>query len=118
MLWKSKIRYSSSAEPHATEVVQSVIETYGHIDIDILNVGIGPPTNTLTASAGTIKFSMRANYDILINFYCSLMRQMLQQTTPCMIAHVNSQASYVGIPMQGDYTATTRSEVHAFWFFG
>lgn len=93
-------------EAHAEEVVSAIVERYGCIDLAILNVGIGPPSNTLTATAETIKFCMRTNYDSMINFYCPLMRQMKQQDTHCMIAHMNSQASYFGIPMQGDYTAT------------
>ena len=93
-------------EAHGEDVVRAIVEKHGRIDIAVLNVGIGPPSNTLTASAETIKHCMRTNYDTLINFYVPLMRQMKQQTTRCMVTHMNSQASYFGIPMQGDYTAT------------
>lgn len=93
-------------EAHALEVVQAVLDKYEVIDIAILNVGIGPPSNCLTTPAETIKFCMRVNYDSMINFYCPLITQMKKQTTPCLISHMNSQASYFGIPMQGDYTAS------------
>lgn len=90
---------------HAEAVVQQAISKYGKIDIAILNVGAGPASNSLTASAASITQCMRTNYDTMVNFYVPLMKQMRQQTTPCMIAHVNSLATYFGIPMQGDYTA-------------
>jgi short-subunit dehydrogenase len=90
---------------HAYEVVSDTVKKYGGIDIAILVIGYGPPSNTLTASRETILKCMRANYDTMINFFCPLMKQMKSQKTRCMIAHVNSQASYFGVPMQGDYTA-------------
>jgi len=93
-------------EAHAEEVVRDVTARYGGIDIAVLNVGIGPPSNTLTAAAATIKHCMNVNYAGFINFFCPLMRQMKKQTEPCMIAHMNSQATWFGIPMQGDYTAS------------
>lgn len=92
-------------ENHAKEVVEAIIKKYGRIDIALLNVGIGPPSNTLTSDAATIKFCMEANYHTFINFYVPIMAQMKQQTSECMIAHMNSQATWFGIPMQGDYTA-------------
>lgn len=95
----------ATQESHGKEVVQKIINTYGDIDIAILNVGIGPPSNTLTASPDTIKFCLETNYYSFIHFFCPLVDLMKQQTQPCMIAHMNSQATWFGIPMQGDYTA-------------
>jgi NADP-dependent 3-hydroxy acid dehydrogenase YdfG len=90
---------------HADEVVSDTVAKYGRIDIALLVIGYGPPSNTLTASRETILKSMRVNYDTMINFFCPLMRQMKGQKTECMIAYMNSQAGYFGVPMQGDYTA-------------
>jgi len=90
---------------HADNVVKGIISKYGRIDFALLNIGIGPPSNSLTASREKILFCMRANYDSMINFFVPLMEQMKKQDTPCMISHMNSQATYFGIPMQGDYTA-------------
>lgn len=95
----------ATQESHGREVVQEIINTYGDIDIAILNVGIGPPSNTLTASPDKIKFCLETNYYSFIHFFCPLIDRMKQQTQPCMIAHMNSQATWFGIPMQGDYTA-------------
>ncbi len=90
---------------HAESVVAGIVKEFGRIDIALLNIGAGPPSNTITASSETILGIMRTNYDTMINFFCPLIRQMKLQKTRCMIAHMNSQATYFGIPMQGDYTA-------------
>lgn len=90
---------------HAESVVSDIVKRHGRIDIAILNIGNGPPSNTLTAPADKIARCMRMNYDTMINFFCPLIGQMKKQKTRCMIAHTNSLASYFGIPMQGDYTA-------------
>lgn len=90
---------------HAEEVVARMVAEFGRIDIAILNVGAGPASNTLTGSVESILNAMRTNYDSLINFYVPVMKQMKTQTSECMIAHVNSLATYFGIPMQGDYAA-------------
>lgn len=93
-------------EAHAQEVVREAVKRYGKIDIALLNVGIGPPSNAVTASADKIKFCMRTNFESTINFYTHLRDQMKMQSEPCMIAHMNSQATWFAIPMQGDYTAS------------
>ncbi|MEI7011506.1 SDR family NAD(P)-dependent oxidoreductase [Leptospira licerasiae] len=93
-------------ETHAEFVIQEIVKKYGKIDIALLNIGIGPPSNTLTATAKTILDCMNINYASLINFYVPLMRQMKKQKEVCMISHMNSLATYFGIPMQGDYTAS------------
>lgn len=90
---------------HAEAVVERMIEAYGGVDIAILNVGAGPASNSLTGTVESILHAMRTNYDSLIHFFVPVLRQMKSQSTRCMIAHVNSLATYFGIPMQGDYTA-------------
>lgn len=90
---------------HADHVVAEIIKKYSRLDIAILNIGIGPTSNTLTASREKILNCMRTDYDTMINFYYPVMQQMKKQTTRCMIAQMNSQASYFGLPTQGDYTA-------------
>ena len=92
-------------ESHAETVINAIVEKYKGIDIAIINVGIGPPSNTLTASAQSINFCMNANYGSFVNYFVPILRQMKQQQNPCLISHMNSQATWFGIPMQGDYTA-------------
>jgi len=110
----------------AEMVVAKTAEKFGRIDIAQLGVGIGPPTNTLTADAGKIMECMEFNYRTFITFWVPLIRQMKTQAGECMIANVNSLASYFGIPMQGDYVAakgairlfieTARMELQHFGF--
>ena len=89
----------------AEKVVDESVKKYGKIDIAQLGVGIGPPSNTLTADVDKIMKCMDANYRTFINFWVPLIRQMKKQSDKCMIANVNSMASFFGIPMQGDYVA-------------
>lgn len=93
-------------ESFCKTVVDDVVQAYGVIDLAILNIGIGPPSNTLTTPAATIKKCMRVNFETFINFYTPIIAQMVTQKTDCMISHMNSLASFFGIPMQGDYTAS------------
>lgn len=93
-------------ETHAAEVVKGIVKKYGKVDIALLNVGIGPPSNAVSATADKIKFCMRTNFESMINFYTHLRDQMKTQSDRCLIAHMNSQATWFGIPMQGDYTAS------------
>jgi short-subunit dehydrogenase len=90
---------------HAEKVVRDTARKYGRIDLAILNVGAGPVSNTLTAPTEKILGCMRANYDTMVNFFVPVLSQMRRQKTPAMITHVNSLATYFGLPMQGDYTA-------------
>lgn len=87
-------------------VIRDVLNKYGKIDIAHLNIGIGPPSNAIEASAEKIKKCMRVNFESFINFYVPIIRHMKTRNEECLIAHTNSQASFFGIPMQGDYTAS------------
>ena len=86
-------------------VVSETIKKYGRIDIAQLGIGIGPPSNTLTTDVDTIMKCMDFNYRTFINFWVPLIRAMKEQKSECMIANINSIASFFGVPMQGDYTA-------------
>lgn len=92
-------------ETHAEQVIETMRSQLDGVDIAILNVGAGPPTNSTRESADSILNTMRTNYDTLIRFFVPLVRQMKEQDQPCMISHVNSLAGYFGLPMQGGYAA-------------
>ena len=66
----------ATQESHSREVVQKIINTYGDIDIAILNVGIGPPSNTLTAPPEKIKFCLETNYYSFIHFFVDQLVKM------------------------------------------
>ncbi len=89
----------------AKMVVEKTVEKFGKIDIAQLGIGIGPPSNTLTADVDKIMKCLDFNYRTFINFWVPLIEQMKKQKEECMIANVNSLASYFGVPMQGDYVA-------------
>lgn len=89
----------------AQEVVFETVKKFGKIDMAILGIGIGPPSNTLTADVDKIMKCMDYNYRTFINFWVPILSQMKTQSTECLISNINSLASYFGIPMQGDYTA-------------
>ena len=92
-------------EGQAEKIVHDAVSRFGCIDMALLNVGAGPPLNTANASAGEIKQNMRVNYDSMINFFAPVVRQMKKQDTAGIIAHTNSLAGFLGLPMQGHYSA-------------
>jgi len=92
-------------DDHCRFVVDEMVEKCGRIDIALLNIGHGPPINTLTVTPSTVKECMQRNFETMIHFFCPVIDQMKRQQTRCLLAHTNSLASYFGIPMQGDYTA-------------
>jgi short-subunit dehydrogenase len=92
-------------ERGAAEAVQKTAARFGRIDAALLNVGSGPPLNTSKALPGEIKENMRVNYDSMINFFVPLVQQMKKQDQGGIIAHTNSLAGFLGLPMQGQYSA-------------
>jgi short-subunit dehydrogenase len=93
------------SEEHAENVIQETVATFGCIDVALLNVGAGPPLNTATASPVEIKQNMKVNYDSMINFFSPVVHQMKKQRMGGIIAHTNSLAGFLGLPMQGQYSA-------------
>jgi short-subunit dehydrogenase len=87
------------------KIVKQIYKKYGKVDIAILNIGKGPPSNTLTESVETISQSIKTNYLTMVHYFVPLIQEMKKQKSECMVAHVNSLATFFGIPMQGDYTA-------------
>jgi short-subunit dehydrogenase len=92
-------------EEQAEKIVYETVSQFGHIDAALLNVGAGPPLNTAKAYPGEIKQNMRVNYDSMINFFSPVVRQMKKQDMGGIIANTNSLAGFLGLPMQGQYSA-------------
>jgi short-subunit dehydrogenase len=92
-------------EEKAEKSVYETVSQFGHIDAALLNVGAGPPLNTAKAYPGEIKQNMRVNYDSMINFFSPVVRQMKKQDMGGIIANTNSLAGFLGLPMQGQYSA-------------
>ena len=92
-------------EEQAAGVVEQAVKRFGRIDIALLNIGAGPSLRIATASPDDIKRNMRVNYDTMINFFCPLVQQMKTQDAGGIIANTNSLAGFLGLPMQGQYSA-------------
>ncbi len=93
-------------EKQAAGAVHEAVQRFGHIDIALLNIGIGPSLDIATAAPDDIKQNMRMNYDTMIDFFCPIVRQMKTQDTGGVIANTNSLAGFVGLPTQGQYSAS------------
>ncbi len=88
----------------ASACVQQAIDSFQSIDIALLNIGAGPTFNMSTASVDEINHNTQLNYGTQINFLVPLIAQMKQQGFG-LIAHTNSLAGFIGLPMQGPYCA-------------
>jgi len=92
-------------EAQAAGIVQQAVQRFGRIDIALLNIGAGPSLSIATAAPDDIRQNMRVNYDTMINFFCPLVQQMKTQDSGGIIANTNSLAGFLGLPMQGQYSA-------------
>ncbi|WP_433379464.1 SDR family NAD(P)-dependent oxidoreductase [Actinoplanes sp. CA-142083] len=75
----------------------------GPIDVALLNIGAGPEYHLATATAEQITAAMRVNYDVTVNYLAPLTARMRGRGG--LIAHTNSLAGLIGVPMQGPYSA-------------
>lgn len=91
-------------EAAAAAVVESTVAHYGRIDGVLLNAGGAPAIDMRTMSAADVKFYMRANYDVTVNYLFPVLEQMKRQRGG-FVAHTNSLAGFLGIPLQGPYSA-------------
>jgi short-subunit dehydrogenase len=91
-------------EVEAAGVVQAAIERFEKIDVAVLNVGDGPVFNMAHIAARQVLDNMRLNYDTFVNFLIPVMQHMKPRREG-MIVHTNSLAGFLGLPMQGPYSA-------------
>lgn len=91
-------------ENKTKEVVEAAYRHFGVIDIALLNIGEGPSFNLSKCSSEDILRNMRINYDSLVHYLVPLIHLMKQQRGG-LIAHTNSLAGFIGLPMQGPYSA-------------
>jgi short-subunit dehydrogenase len=88
----------------AQNCVQQTIAEFSGIDIALLNIGDGPAFNMSKASVDEIHHNTQLNYGTQVNFLVPLIAQMKLQGHG-LIAHTNSLAGFLGLPMQGPYSA-------------
>ncbi len=91
-------------EKGAELVVKAAVERFGDIDVALFNIGDGPSFNMATTTAEDVKRNMQVNYDSMVNYLVPVIQQMKQQQHG-IIAHTNSLAGFLGLPMQGPYSA-------------
>ena len=89
----------------ALNCVKQSVDVFGTIDIALLNIGDGPAFNMSKASVEKINHNTQLNYGTQVNFLVPLIAQMKQQGHG-LIAHTNSLAGFLGLPMQGPYSAS------------
>ena len=91
-------------ESAAAAVVASTIDRFGRIDLALLNVGGAPALDMRMMSASEVNGYMRSNYDVVVNYLFPVLRQMAKQGFG-IIAQTNSLAGFLGVPLQGPYSA-------------
>lgn len=88
----------------AADVVKKVVEHYGRIDMVYLNAGGAPALDMRVMNASDVNAYMRSNYDVVVNYLFPVSKQMMQQGGG-YVAHTNSLAGFLGVPLQGPYSA-------------
>jgi NAD(P)-dependent dehydrogenase (short-subunit alcohol dehydrogenase family) len=89
---------------NAAGVVAAAVERFGRIDLAVLNIGGAPALDMRTMSARDVMAYMRSNYDTIVNYLFPVINQMSAQRGG-VIAHTNSLAGFLGVPLQGPYSA-------------
>jgi len=92
------------SQQQAQDCIKQSIAELKTIDIALLNIGDGPAFNMSKASVDEINHNTQLNYGTQVNFLVPLIAQMKQQGFG-LIAHTNSLAGFLGLPMQGPYSA-------------
>ena len=93
-----------ATDPAAVEAFLADAENEaGPIHAALLNIGAGPEYHMPTVTIDEIRTAMRTNYDVTVNFLVPLVARMSGRGG--LIAHTNSLAGFMGVPMQGPYSA-------------
>jgi NAD(P)-dependent dehydrogenase (short-subunit alcohol dehydrogenase family) len=88
----------------AAQVVAAGIAHFGRINLAVLNAGGAPALDMRLMSARDVTAIMCSNYDTVVNYLFPILAQMAQQKGG-VVAHTNSLAGFLGVPLQGPYSA-------------
>ncbi len=91
-------------EHSAETAIEKIVAHYGRIDGVLLNAGGAPALDMRSMTASDVNYYMRCNYDVTVNYLFPILEQMKTQKSG-FIAHTNSLAGFLGIPLQGPYSA-------------
>ena len=86
-----------------SQLLARAAETYGKVDVAILNAGGGVARSMKDHTAESVLRTMRTNYDTFANFLCPMIEQMREEGGT--IAYTGSPAGYFGLPKSGPYSA-------------
>lgn len=88
----------------AANVIEAAVQKFGRIDLALLNVGGAPALDMRKMNAREVTAYMRSNYDTVVNYLFPMLEQMKKQRGG-VVAHTNSLAGFLGVPLQGPYSA-------------
>ncbi len=88
----------------AERVVATAVARFGTIDIALLNAGGAPAIDMRTMKAAEVTYYMRTNYDVTVHYLFPVLAHMKRRRTG-LVAHTNSLAGFLGVPLQGPYSA-------------
>ena len=91
-------------ERAAAKVVGQVIESFGGIDMVLLNAGGAPAIYMPKMTAHEVKSYMQSNYDTVVNYLFPVLEHMKQRRGG-LVVHTNSLGGFYGVPLQGPYSA-------------
>lgn len=94
----------AESEDAAQAVVDEVVRQFGRIDLVLLNAGGAPAIDMRSMTAAEVKSYMRSNYDVVVNYLFPVLNQMREQGGG-LVAHTNSLAGLLPVPLQGPYCA-------------
>ncbi len=90
----------------AEKTVQELSAEMGRIDMALLNVGgAGSTLEVLTGKPGDANMTMRLNFETMTNYLFPLAKIMKGQAGGGIIAHTNSLAGFIGMPLAMHYNA-------------
>lgn len=88
----------------AKRLVHDCIQYYQRIDLVVLNAGGAPALDMRKMDAQHVTRYMRSNYDVAVNYLFPVLHHMVRQGGG-MVAQTNSLAGFLGVPLQGPYSA-------------
>jgi NAD(P)-dependent dehydrogenase (short-subunit alcohol dehydrogenase family) len=91
-------------EAAAAAVVAAAVAHHGRLDMIYLNAGGAPALDMRLMSATDVNAYMRSNYDVVVNYLFPALKQMVKQGGG-LVGHTNSLAGFLGVPLQGPYSA-------------
>jgi len=87
-------------ERAAESVVDSAVGHFGGIDVVLLNAGGAPAIDMRTMRAADVKYYMRTNYDVTVNYLFPVLEHMKKRRKG-FVAHTNSLAGFLGARRAG-----------------